>query len=74
MPARPAKRTTSPGKPAAARQQAAEDTVWAGPPDHPGRGDLPMAEQPEQNASPHRAGGHVDRGDGRGWVLDDEQE
>lgn len=73
MPARPAKRATPPAR-SAAREPAAADTVWTGPPDHPGRGDLPMAEQPEQNAGPHRAGGHVDRGDGRGWVLDDEQE
>jgi len=72
MTSRPAKRTSPPGRPAAARQPAATDTVWTGPPDHPGRGGLPMA--PEQQDGPaRRAGGHVDRGDGRGWVLEREE-
>lgn len=59
MTSRPAKRTSPPGRSAAARQPDREPATE------------PAA--PEQDAAPaHRAGGYVDRGDGRGWVLDEE--
>lgn len=55
-------------------EPAAEGEQDAGPDSVEPEDEQPEDEPEEAETTVHRAGGHIDRGDGRGWVIEQDEE